>query len=235
MLDIPRIYIGWDPREQEAYDVCRHSIQKHASGANSIHQLKQSVLRRQGIYKRTHTAHDGVMYDDSDGKPFSTEFAFSRFLVPYLTGYNGWAIFMDCDMMIKRDIYDLWNLRDDNFDVMVVKHVHYPKETVKMDGQIQVPYQRKNWSSVMLMNCARLDHLTPNVVNTASGRWLHSMSWVDDPKIGGLPKEWNWLEGYSDPKLVPANVHFTRGGPWFEDYRNVAYADEWRALAAETS
>ena len=61
----------------------------------------------------------------------STEFSFSRFLVPHLCNYEGWAIFMDCDMMVVDDIKNLWNLRDNKYAVMCVKHQHKPKEDIK--------------------------------------------------------------------------------------------------------
>jgi lipopolysaccharide biosynthesis glycosyltransferase len=161
----------------------------------------------------------------------STEFAISRFLTKELAG-KGWALFMDCDVLIRRDLNYLMQEADPRYAVMCVQHPNYvPPETTKMDGQLQTLYARKNWSSVMLFNC---DHpsnkaLTVEMVNTLPGRDLHRFCWLKDEEIGALDPAWNWLVGTSDPSINPGIVHFTAGGPWLSDYENVPYADEWRA------
>lgn len=230
-----KIFVGWDPREELAFEVCKYSIQKNTNLPVRIISLKQDILKQEGIYKREFKFDkNGVKVDKSDGRPFSTEFSFTRFLVPFLAN-TGWVLFCDCDMMFRTDIAELINLLDDQYAIMVVKHNQIVKDAVKMDGQIQEAYPRKNWSSFILWNMDHLAHskLTLKDVNTKSGSWLHQFSWLEDDEIGELPVEWNWLEGISNPKIVPKNVHFTRGGPWFENYKNVAYAQEWNDTAGE--
>ena len=136
-----RVFIGYDPRETVAYNVLAHSIQRRASQPVSIAPLMLSQLRAVLTRERYHLQ--------------TTDFSFSRFLTPNLSGYEGWSVFMDCDMLVLRDIAELWNLRDDRYAVMVVKHHHVPKETVKFLGEPQSKYEKKNWSSVMLFNNAR--------------------------------------------------------------------------------
>jgi lipopolysaccharide biosynthesis glycosyltransferase len=162
----------------------------------------------------------------------STDFSFSRFLVPYLCNYEGWAIFMDCDVIALDDIANLWKLRDDRYAVMCVHHDHVPTEDTKFLGAAQTRYEKKNWSSVMLMNCARCTALTPEYVNTASGLELHRFHWLaGDELIGEIPHRWNHLVDYDPPR--PASelsmLHYTKGGPYFEQYRNSGYADLWFA------
>lgn len=222
-----KVFIGFDPREQRAYDVCKFSIEARASDLVEIRPLKLEPLRRSGQYWRTYDAHNGIMYDHVDKRPFSTEFAFSRFLVPALCNYDGWALFMDCDMLIQADIKELFDLADDRYAVQVVKHQQDVREAVKMDGQVQEPYPRKNWSSVMLFNCSRCLELRVSDVNTMPGSYLHQFRWTTDDLIGDLPEEWNWLEGHSNMGIKPKNIHFTRGGPWFPDFPDVLYGDLW--------
>jgi lipopolysaccharide biosynthesis glycosyltransferase len=187
-------------------------------------------LRARDLYSRPTSYRNGRLWDDLSDAPMSTEFACSRFLVPQLA-QSGWALFMDCDVLIRADIARLFAQADNRFAVMVVKHEYHPPEGIKMDGQAQLRYKRKNWSSVMLINC---DHpanrdLTPELVNTLPGRDLHRFAWLADEEIGALDPSWNFLVGHSDPTLDPAIVHFTEGGPWMAGYEDVVYADEWRA------
>jgi len=158
----------------------------------------------------------------------SSDFSFSRFLTPYLSGYEGWSIFMDCDMLVLEDIAALWALREERYAVMVVKHHHVPKETVKFLGEPQSKYEKKNWSSVILFNNAACRALTPEYVNSASGLELHQFKWLEgDHRIGALPSRWNHLVGYAPRRPDAALVHYTLGGPYFEEYRDCEYADEW--------
>ncbi len=164
----------------------------------------------------------------------STDFSFSRFLTPYLCGYEGWAIFMDCDMLVLDDIAELWSMRDDRYAVQAVKHDHTPPETIKFLNQPQTKYEKKNWSSVMLFNNAKCRALTPDYVNTATGLELHQFKWLgNDDLIGGIPARWNHLVDYDPPIADPANLHYTKGGPYFEDFKDCPYADEWRAELAD--
>jgi lipopolysaccharide biosynthesis glycosyltransferase len=161
----------------------------------------------------------------------STEFSFSRFLTPYLCNFEGWAIFLDCDMLFLDDISKLWDLREDKYAVQCVKHNHIPEEKVKFLNQTQTVYEKKNWSSVMLLNCSKCRMLTPEYVNTASGLELHCFRWLsDDQQIGDIPHRWNHLVDYDPEEPIDkiSNLHFTSGGPYYEEYKNCGYASTWR-------
>jgi hypothetical protein len=210
-----RVFVGYDSREAVAFSVLAHSIHARASQPVSVTPLRLSELK--GIYTRPRNELQ------------STDFSFSRFLTPWLCDYQGWAIFMDCDMIALDDIASLWRLADERFAVQVVKHHHVPKERTKFLGATQTRYEKKNWSSVMLMNCARCRALTPDYVNGATGLELHQFKWLgSDDLIGELPARWNHLVGYDAPRPDAAIVHFTIGGPYFAEYRDCEYASEWR-------
>ena len=211
-----RIFVGFDGREVVAYNVLAYSIQARASQPVSITALMLPQLK--GLLTR-------------ERHPLqSTDFAFSRFLTPYLSDYSGWSIFMDCDMLMLDDVVSLWNLRDDHYAVMVVKHNHVPRETKKHLGEPQTKYEKKNWSSVMLFNNARCRALTPEYVNNASGLDLHQFKWLaNDDLIGPLPDRWNHLVGYDKRRQDAALVHYTLGGPYFDEYQGCEYAKEWLA------
>ena len=235
MSEVARVYVGFDRREEVAWDACKYSLLKHASVPVDIIRLDDAVLRHIGVYYRQWLENNGQKYDMSDGQPFSTEFAFTRFLVPALSLYEGWALFMDCDMIWRADIKELWDLRDDQYAVMCVKHDHVPRESEKMDNLIQTRYSKKNWSSVMLFNCSHPKNmlLTPDRVNKDNGGLLHQFSWLLPHEIGELPTEWNWLEGSSPKEIEPKICHYTRGGPWFDEWQDVEYGEEWLQLRKE--
>jgi len=159
----------------------------------------------------------GGIYDREHHPKQSTDFSFSRFLVPWLAGYQGWALFIDADMLCLADIAELWALRDERFAVQLVKHQHDCEAGRKFQGMPQTPYGRKNWSSVMLFNCSRCRALSPAYVNTATGLELHQFHWLADAEIGELPPEWNVLVGVQPLPPSPKIVHYTLGGPWFDD------------------
>ncbi len=210
------IFIGYDPREDVAYGVLAHSIRARASAPVTIEALKLAEL-------------ETILTRERDTLQ-STDFSFSRFLTPYLSNFEGWSIFMDCDMLMREDIAELWALRDESFAVMVVKHDHVPTESTKFLGEAQTAYEKKNWSSVMLFNNARCRALTPDYVNTASGLELHQFKWLDsENQIGALPSRWNHLVGYDPPRSDAALVHFTLGGPYFPEHADCEYAEAWRA------
>jgi len=209
-----KLFIGFDPRETVAYHVLSQSILARASQPVAITPICLSHLRE--IYTR---ARDPLQ---------STDFSFTRFLTPYLCEYQGWAIFMDSDMLVRDDIARLWALRDARYAVQVVKHNHVPKENTKFLGAVQTTYQKKNWSSVMLLNNARCQALTPDYVNRASGLALHQFKWlVDDGLIGEIPHGWNHLVGHDAPSADASLVHYTTGGPYFRQWRNCEHADTW--------
>jgi len=158
----------------------------------------------------------------------SNDFAFSRFLVPWMCNFDGYAIFMDCDMLVRDDIAKLWAHRD-HHAVKVVHHNHVPKEDVKYLGNEQTRYERKNWSSVMLFNNEKCKVLTPEYVNKADGLDLHQFRWLEGHEIGYLPKVWNHLVDYDKYDDNAKLIHFTEGGPYFTKYRNCDYHLDWHA------
>jgi hypothetical protein len=211
-----RVFIGYDAREAVAFSVLAYSIQARSSEPVAIAPLRLSQLAR-NLTRERHPLQ-------------STDFSFSRFLVPYLSGYEGWSVFMDCDMLVRDNIAKLWALRDDRFAVQVVKHDHRPREQTKFLGERQTSYQKKNWSSVMLFNNLLCATLTPEYVNSASGLDLHQFGWLGDERlIGDLPPRWNHLVGYDAPTGEVSLAHFTVGGPYFPEYADCEFADEWRA------
>jgi hypothetical protein len=220
MSEIP-VYVGWDSREDIAYQVCRSSIQRYASKPVKVVALREKALRYQRLYWR-------------EPDPLAaTQFCYTRFLVPALTDYEGWALFCDCDFLWLGDIQELLALADDRYALMCVHHDHRPPERTKMDGSIQTVYPRKNWSSLMLINCGHSANrvLTPDVVSREEPAFLHRFRWLDDALIGAVPETWNWLEGWN-PKPdhgTPRVIHYTRGGPWFENYKDVTYGELWLA------
>ena len=174
------------------------------------------------------------MWDPISEAPMSTEFAISRFLTPLLAKQMygekaGWALFMDCDVLARCNITELFELADKKYAVMCVKHNHKPLEGQKMDGVAQVQYARKNWSSVMLFNCDHPanDKLTVEMINSVPGRDLHRFCWLEDDEIGSLGVEWNYLVGHSPSGVNPKLVHFTDGVPTMPGYENVEYAREF--------
>jgi lipopolysaccharide biosynthesis glycosyltransferase len=207
------IFIGYDSKVKIAYHVLAESILKNSSTPVTISPINLSNLKN--IYTR------------KQDPLASTEFSFSRFLVPHLMNYNGWAIFMDSDMVMLSDITELWNLRNEKYAVQVCKHDYTPSSKNKFLGNNQTIYAKKNWSSLMLMNTSKCKTLTPEYVNTRSGLELHQFKWLDENLIGNIPLEWNWLVGEYPYKKDVHNIHFTEGGPYFKDYKNTEYADEW--------
>lgn len=245
------VWIGFDPREGAAFAVARHTARHSCPVPIPVFGLILNNLRRRGLYDRPtewrKTDFGEHMYDVISEAPMSTEFAISRFLVPYLAKQTfnnahqphnaGWALFFDTDMLVRGILTDLFDQADDQYAVMVVKHDYNPPEGTKMDGQKQLQYARKNWSSVMLFNCEHPANraLTPELVNTVPGRDLHRFCWLDDSEIGELGPEWNYLVGHHTAEQVPDPriVHFTLGIPTMRGYEQCEYADEWfSALAA---
>ena len=213
------VFIGFDEGEKVSYHILSESIRRQSSVPVSITPLCLSNLPE---FKRKLQPNQ------------STEFAFSRFLVPYLSEYKGWSLFLDCDMMFRDNIKNLWDMIDENKSIMCCKHDYIPKQNVKFRGAKNEPFPKKNWSSYMLMNNQRCKMLTKEYVETASGLELHQFKWTHEENVGELPLEWNWLVGEYDYNKNAMNVHRTLGGPYFKDYKNSEYADEWYRLYNDT-
>jgi lipopolysaccharide biosynthesis glycosyltransferase len=208
------VFIGYDPREAIAYHVCSNSIIRHTSTPVSITALALNTIKE---YQETHT----------DG---SNQFIYSRFLVPYLMNYQGWAIFIDGDMILRDDITKLWELRDETKAVMVVKHDYKTRMSEKYLGAKNDNYPRKNWSSVILWNCGHPANaaITPGFVQSATGAQVHRFTWLTDDLIGELPNEWNWLDIEYEWNPLAKLVHFTLGTPCFHEFADQGdFADEW--------
>ena len=212
MKPIP-IFIGYDPREAVAYHTCANSIIRHASKPVAIIPLALNLIED---YTETHT----------DG---SNQFIYSRFLVPHLMDYTGHAIFIDGDMIVRSDIAELWQWRQKQYDVQVVKHNYETRMTEKYLGSKNENYPRKNWSSVIIWNCESPANkrLTPEFVQRSTGAELHRFTWIKDEHIGDLPAEWNWLPDEYGPNINADLLHYTLGAPCFHDFATTPMADEW--------
>jgi len=211
------VFIGYDRRVPIVYHVAAHSIVQRATRAVSTTPLMIKGLQEDGLMTRPLQPNQ------------STEFSFSRFLVPYLMNYSGWALFVDNDVVILDDITELWALRNDDFAVMCVKHNHVPEEGTKFLGEAQTQYEKKNWSSVMLLNCGKCKALTPDYVNSASGLELHRFHWLgNDDLIGEILPTWNFLVDYSHGELKHQKLlHYTDGGPYYSSHLDCQFASVW--------
>jgi lipopolysaccharide biosynthesis glycosyltransferase len=211
-----RLMIGFDQREAVASHTFVQSVLDVTTLPVSITPL---VLTALPGYRESHT----------DG---SNTFVYSRFLTPYLAGFDGWAIFADGDMICQTDLSKLWALRSDDYAVMVVKHDYQTKATQKYLGNKNENYPRKNWSSLILWNCSHPKNrlLTPDFVMDKTGGFLHRFSWLADEEIGALPREWNWLTTEYEDNSQAHLLHFTLGTPCFRDYQSAPMADTWRRV-----
>jgi len=212
-----RVFIGWDTREIVAWHVLASSIIERSSMPVSLTPIGSHVLQ-------------GDKWWRAKGPFDSTEFSNARFLVPELCGFKGWAIFMDCDMICLADLAELWALRDEEKAVLVRQHEHQPSNALKFLGAKQSAYKRKNWSSLMLLNCGHKStrKLTLDYVNEAPGLDLHGFRWCKDWEIGEIPAGWNALvRDDGTPAEHNAKLaHFTDGGPW-HGYIRGQYAEDW--------
>jgi lipopolysaccharide biosynthesis glycosyltransferase len=204
------VYTGFDSSndgQMLASNVCNRSIANNVSNIDDIQivTLVKKDLEDKGLFYRN--------YDASA----STEFTYTRFLIPYLNNYQGYAVFCDSDFLWRCDILELLQYIDPTKAVSCVKHNHLPTETIKMNNQKQTSYPRKNWSSLMVFNCSHIStqKLTLKTVNEYSPAWLHRMSWALDQEIGEIPKTYNYLVGYYHDTPEPKVLHYTDGGPWF--------------------
>lgn len=207
-----RVYIGYDERESIAYHVLADSIRRYASIDVEIRPLQTHLIP--AFTRPRHPAQ-------------STDFAFSRFMVPYLCRYEGTAVFMDCDMLMRADIAELLADVPEDADVSVCQHDYTPRTAFKFNGAVQTPYPRKNWSSLMVFQADRCRKLSPYYVNRATAEDLHRLAWAR--RVGALPLDWNWLVGEYQANPTARCWHWTLGGPWFPDYADADHADEWRA------
>lgn len=222
-----RVYIGYDKREEAAYAVAQASLLATSPGARPI-KLDAERLAANGLFQRPMDRRGGRTYDLASDAYCATDFAITRFLVPLLE-QEGWALFVDCDMVFLGDVAELFALADPSKAVMVVKHAQLEGTAPKMDGQPQQTYARKNWSSVMLFNCGHPANrrLSLRDINERPGRDLHRFYWLHDLEVGELPREWNWLVNVADKPAQPRIAHFTLGGPWLPTWPGAPHDDIW--------
>ena len=209
-----RVFIGHDSREPSCAPVLAYSLIKHASVPLDIRFLVAGELD----FERPRESLQ------------STEFTYTRFLVPHLCEFRGTALYLDGDMVCTADVAELARLDMAGLALRVVKHDHRPVETRKMDGVAQTAYPRKNWSSLMLMNCAALTLWSRTIVETESGAYLHRFRDIPDERIGELPDGWNDLDRHRPGTRL---LHYTSGGPWFEEYADHPDGDLWRRYRDE--
>jgi lipopolysaccharide biosynthesis glycosyltransferase len=211
-----KVFMGYTSYQKVVYDVAKFSIERHSEDVE-VRPIVQSALRELGIYTRP---------KDENG---ATEFSITRFLTPWLAGYQDWVLFCDNDMLCVDDINKLFDLRDESKAVMCVKHRYQVKEGIKLDGQKQLAYPRKNWSSVVLFNAGHPSNrvLTPELINSVAPLYLHRFQWLKDEEIGEIPHEWNWLVGVYNDHHKAKMVHFTDGGPYFKNYQDAPLAHWW--------
>lgn len=224
------IYIGFNSSnygQQLAYEVCKRSLLHHNPNLK-IHKLVKKELEDKGIFNRT----------DNTG---STEFTYTRFLVPYLNNYEGYALFCDSDFLWQCNIKELFDsciyeiddfdtLVENDFTVACVKHEYQQcNGSTKMNGLSQEWYPRKNWSSLMLFNCNKCKNLTPLAINSNTPKYLHRMEWCTNNQILSIDKSYNYLvDYYGDLKDDDIKaLHFTDGGPWHPGYEDCLFADQW--------
>jgi hypothetical protein len=231
------VFIGFDSREVDEFQVAKKSLIRRSSVPLHVQGLYREALEWPGddggIYTRSwYQGARDQWIDRIDGRPFSTEFSFTRFSIPLLMQYRGWALFHDSDMVWQADIAELLEFRDEKYAVQVVKHMQNPTETVKMDGRVQTTYDRKNWSSFVLWNCGHPANrqLHRGTLNAEPGSWLHGFRWLRDDEIGEVPLEWNFLVGVNKPEnllpgIKPAVLHFTLGTPEMAGYEDCAFSD----------
>ena len=225
------VYVGYDPREHDAYLVAVKSIRAQASGNVTILPIVMMHAVAMGFYWRPTVRSGNKLFDSVSQKPMATEFAISRFLIPFYKPQTEWALFVDADVMAMADVSEILDEADPSYAIQCVKHNHIVVDgSEKMDGQIQTSYPRKNWSSVMLWNMAHKGtlRLTLDDVNEKPGLWLHQFGWLEDREIGSIHPAWNYLVGHSDKRIHPKIVHFTDGVPSMKGYESQEYSEIWR-------
>jgi hypothetical protein len=212
------IFIGYDERESVAANVCKYSIERRL---NPNDDVTIRFLSSQDIRN----------YNRVVAEPQSTDFTFTRFWAPYLSRFEGYSVFCDCDFLFLDDVGELVRSVDPYAAVSVVKHPSYtPKTATKMDGVQQHVSYRKNWASLMVFNNEhpRSKYLTPKYLNNVvPGKKLHDFAWVADENIGSLSLDWNVLDGYYELDN-PRAIHYTDGGPWFKEYEETYYSSYWK-------
>ena len=202
---IYRVYIGWNPNEQEAAEVCRHSLLKHSTLPIQVHFLKRDDLKKAGIYNR-----------DPAKEIDDREYPYLRYFVPHLTNFTGWAVYCDPSVVWNADVRELFQHLNPSAAVHVAKH----------DPKLTEAENQYN-SGVILWNCGHDSNqqLTPEVCSNQFPTFLHTFEWIQPTDIFPLELEWNWLANHYDTPIEgePKAIHFADGGPWLPNRRHVKY------------
>ena len=209
-----KIFIGYENEYPESFEVCAESIRRFNPNHEIIPLIK-SELEEKGLYTREYQGE-------------STDFAFTRFLVPFLSDYKGYTLFCDGDFMWRCDPQEIEDYaKQSNYSpsVWVVKHPPFLTTPYKkMKGKANMSYPKKYWSSLMYFNNDKCFSLTSDLVNSWSGKDLHEFAWASE--IGDLPAEYNAMVNYYKFPNAKA-VHFTDGGPWLDIHDDMLYSTEW--------
>ena len=219
-MELIRLVVGFDQREAIAYHVFVQSVIHNSNNPVSFFPLSKNAI---SFYNETH-------FDRSNA------FTYSRFLTPYIMNFEGWAIYLDGDMVCQEDISLLWKLKDSKKAVQVVKHEYKTKTNKKYLNNVNIDYPKKNWSSVIIWNCAHPKNkcLTPDLISTSDGKFLHRFMWLDDEDIGELPVEWNWLAIEYPPNPTAKLIHYTLGTPCFSEYAKSEMSEIWHSAFEST-
>lgn len=216
------VYYGHEDRVEAGSTAFVRSVVAHARKPIALHPISRQIV---------------------DAPEGTNAFTYRRFLVPYWQDYRGWAVFVDgADMICRGDINELMEYNDYYSAVQVVQHSYATKHPRKYLGtpmEADNPdYPRKNWASVMLINCAHFAwrEITPDFVQRADPMHLLQLRFIRDSDIGPIPVQWNWLVDEYGPEVNAKLLHYTAGVPGIAAHADAPMADEWRAhLAAANS
>lgn len=241
------VFVGYDEREQDFYNLCKFSLQTNSKSIVDVYPLSHRDLREKGYFNRPWKIEGptGLYIDERDGKPFSTQFAHSRFLTPLVAkdmGLKGLVAFVDCDFLFLDDVAKMFKEVKEKsegypYSVYCVKHNYIPKNSRKMDNMVQSSYDKKLWSSLMVFDLDKIQNTTLSIenVNTMTGTWLHQFKWaVSDDAIGSLSEAWNFVPNHSEKRVVcPKAIHFTEQSPIFKGQENCRYSDVYNNMQKE--
>lgn len=221
------IYYGFDPREEVGAHTFVSSVLHLATSPVSFCPLHLPLFKS---------------FYDAGQRDGTNAFIYTRFLIPFLQQFRGWAIFADgSDMVVQADIAELWALRDYYKAVQVVQHDYKTRHPRKYVGTSMEAanddYPRKNWSSLMLINCSHFAwrNIRPDSVAAMKGSTLHRFSWIPEIQVGSLPMEWNWLADEYGPNPAAKLLHWTAGIPAWPAYTNTPHSDDWAQAALKVT
>ena len=210
-----RVFIGWDPAQQEAAEVCKYTLMKHSTIPLQVGFIRLKDMLEQKL----------IWSEDTEA---TTETTLTRFLVPHLSQYQGWSLYVDPDFVFLGDVREIFQSMEARYACSVVKLQYKPTQDTRLDGRPQAHYPRKCWSSMILYNCShgKCKSLTPEFINQSKPNFLHRFDWLAGNEISGMNPEWQVIPGHADSALKDKDIralHFTEGGPWHPDCRSIKY------------